>query len=1482
MKKIFASLTALLLALSMIVVALASTGASLSIKLKYDTPDEGRLDVKTILTGGIANISVSPVGAFTPYTPPLIVADKGGLTNPDFTQLQINDWGTGHRLTVPPSFGAFMPTEEATMSLQGNYTALLSAGKVYEMPAGTIGAPSLQNDMTISGGQVPVTGANNRITIRCETAESGSVQPSFKIDGTLERSGVFAGYDEVYTVSCDQDYRLTDNENTVLNPKFLTINMKNSSEPNGGSLATKDFRLEVKQTYLERETTPDPVTGEPKVKAKHNYIQAGTTFTLNLVGPTSNELLLNVMTPKKALEKIGQDIVDEGTKSSSYIKFASGDDGDYITQPFTMQNRLDRYGEQYFTIRWEWMPNNAVDQSVISIAQGAGTNWAKAALERKTEDVKGNLKATVYYRESKPDQIIGTPVLLPIMVYGTGKPATLWQYSQTIGASGEQIFVDTNLPSQKQMNIYDGNVSVLPQPTDPYEYKLRLNMGQYNAASVYAKAEYVSGDREVLEFGTSTDGAGVVFDPYKLDGEIANPKKEFPGVEGSALLRMKAKKVGTVTFKVVFYVQSKTGGTIPAAVQPRPITIKVIDTSPNDDATLKRLVLKKNSKQVSNETFDFKFDPAVKVYDLVMDYRTESVVLTPYRNDGNASQILKLRATRVDENGRPVVVVPTKDHMDGKPTDPPIILAENSTTKIEFTVTAENPNITETYTLNIRREAPSDDATLKSLNFFDESGKNYLTEFKPDQFNYTIEVPYSTKQLRVTAETNYATAFPPTFQPALDYKNVPLVGKKEWFKLIYDKDDPAKNRNVMKVSVMPENNQPVDQKTYTVIVTRLAPSTNTELEGLALADIKEAAITYTPTFAVGTPLYEAKVPYSTAKVRLKATKEKNPYSSIAAIDVITGRKICDMESGKFTPDIEIPAGTEEKPYYDIQVLVTAEDEFSNRAYVMRIFREPPSTDSTLKALDVVGTGEISIKGDQYNYNFHPDQTSYEVKLPYEIDKVVLTATTNYANVFSLTVNGKKATSGTAVPGIAIPYPGQTKVEVEVVAEDGKTKTTYTLFFTRAAPSNDARLKALSVTGASALKPNFIPNILNYTSTVDKGGKAVTITAVPNHAKATMTINGVKVTGTTYGPMDILYITEDATIVVTAQDGTTTMTYKITFTNENLIEKSNNADLKSLKVTEGSMVPAFKPSIDMYDVAVKEKAYSVNIFPVAADPYAKVEVFSGSKELGDQNKNYSSYIQDGENIFTVKVTSHDETKTKTYTVRVYRNEDGKLNYLTPLKAADIKFDAAGDVIVVDIRQYTRVAADVFNTLRDKYPAKSIVFEGNDYSLQFNGSEITRVIPQTTVFDFAMKFTSPDSSTIHQKIDSKAGNNDYRTGDVVMVYFTEHGGLPAPAIFNLSLGTRYAESSLYWHYFNKERDRIDYYGKVNSNSKGTFALKLDHLSTYIITRKHRIVGAENKDGGVLSGEAIVEEEEPDLAEEVFPNKNNPGTGNLGVEQ
>ncbi|MEG1943423.1 MAG: cadherin-like beta sandwich domain-containing protein, partial [Angelakisella sp.] len=389
----------------------------------------------------------------------------------------------------------------------------------------------------------------------------------------------------------------------------------------------------------------------------------------------------------------------------------------------------------------------------------------------------------------------------------------------------------------------------------------------------------------------------------------------------------------------------------------------------------------------------------------------------------------------------------------------------------------------------------------------------------------------------------------------------------------------------------------------------------------------------------------------------------------------------------------------------------------------------------------------------------------------------------------------------------------------------------------------ARLKELVVTGGEKLKPDFVPNTTAYKVKLPTGTKSLTFTPVPIAPGATVTVNGNNAeVGKPSLPYEPIEVISTVTIVVTAQDGKTKMTYTVEVNNLNLVPKSSDADLASLVIREGSMSPPFKAGVTEYNVAVKDEVAFVDILPSTRNEEATMVVKADSKVLGDYYDRYSTAIRDGDNEITVEVTAEDGKTKKLYTVNVYRKDEEQQGAYKPITVDMINFSE--NPIVVDISKYTTISAEVFNTLKEKYPDKTMVFEGNDYSLQLTGKSIEMLVPHAVIYDLGITFTTPEDEAIWKIIDGEPKNNGI---EPVFIHFNHHGALPGKMLFTLSLGRTYRTQNSTWNYYNDERDRIDYYGGIRTNSRGTFTVPISHMSTYIYCSK-RIVGAENKSGNL----------------------------------
>jgi hypothetical protein len=181
-------------------------------------------------------------------------------------------------------------------------------------------------------------------------------------------------------------------------------------------------------------------------------------------------------------------------------------------------------------------------------------------------------------------------------------------------------------------------------------------------------------------------------------------------------------------------------------------------------------------------------------------------------------------------------------------------------------------------------------------------------------------------------------------------------------------------------------------------------------------------------------------------------------------------------------------------------------------------------------------------------------------------------------------------------------------------------------------SADATLKSLLV-GQGTLSPAFDAATLNYTVSLPNGTNATpTVVATTNDIYASsQTTNATDVTSATDA-------NRTTTVVVTAQDGTTTNTYTIVF---NVEAPSSDATLSSLSVSVGTLTPGFNADTIAYTVSIPAGT--------TATPTTTATTTDGNatKQITDA-VNVNSTVE-AERTTTVLVTAQDGTTTKSYTI-----------------------------------------------------------------------------------------------------------------------------------------------------------------------------------------------------------------------------------------
>ncbi len=151
-----------------------------------------------------------------------------------------------------------------------------------------------------------------------------------------------------------------------------------------------------------------------------------------------------------------------------------------------------------------------------------------------------------------------------------------------------------------------------------------------------------------------------------------------------------------------------------------------------------------------------------------------------------------------------------------------------------------------------------------------------------------------------------------------------------------------------------------------------------------------------------------------------------------------------------------------------------------------------------------------------------------------------------------------------------------------------------------------------------------------------------------------------------------------TVVVTAQDGSTTKTYTITVTRA----LSSNADLSNLTVSQGTLTPAFAAGTTFYTDSVSNSVTSMTVAPTLADATASITVNGTAVASGSASPAINLNV--GSNTITVVVTAQDVFTAKTYTITVTRatSSNADLSNLTVSQGTLTPAFAAGTTSYTD--------------------------------------------------------------------------------------------------------------------------------------------------------------------------------------------------------
>ena len=376
-------------------------------------------------------------------------------------------------------------------------------------------------------------------------------------------------------------------------------------------------------------------------------------------------------------------------------------------------------------------------------------------------------------------------------------------------------------------------------------------------------------------------------------------------------------------------------------------------------------------------------------------------------------------------------------------------------------------------------------------------------------------------------------------------------------------------------------------------------------------------------FNSATTEYEASVPYATKNTVVSATTTDQN----ASIKSGTGSfEFTNCGTTPNTKEIIVNAENCKEEYASVP-----NNACTTKTYTVTVNRENPSNNNYLSNLKVNG---------QTVTDFNKE------KLEYTLDDVK--GDVSSIEVSAITEDTKASVVGTGNKSLSI---GDNSIEVVVTAEDGSTKT-YTIKVKKL--SNDIALKSLTVTSnpMGTLTPSFASTTYAYTYNYDATVTSLNVTATTNNTNAKVGIidsDSSDIMTSTIGSAAKTFnsSTKNVKVTVTAEDGTT-KDYTIVLSRD----KSTDATLDSLTVSEGTLTPTFNKNTLNYTINVNNDVTSIDVNATTTDSNATV-TGTGTKQLNT-----------GNNLINIVVKSESGTE-NTYTINVIRAKSSN-NYLSDLK------------------------------------------------------------------------------------------------------------------------------------------------------------------------------------------------------------------------
>lgn len=357
-------------------------------------------------------------------------------------------------------------------------------------------------------------------------------------------------------------------------------------------------------------------------------------------------------------------------------------------------------------------------------------------------------------------------------------------------------------------------------------------------------------------------------------------------------------------------------------------------------------------------------------------------------------------------------------------------------------------------------------------------------------------------------------------------------------------------------------------------------NSNANLMGLTCKDQNDNNCTFSPAFSSSVTSYSMTVDNKVTS--LKITPQTANDKAVAEVSGAS-----DLQVGENTVVIKVTA-----------------DSGNTKEYILKVTRkEPPSVNALLEALSVA-EGTLSPA-------FDPNTTEYTLSVPADKSSLSLGVTTADSKAtYQITGNEAFRKEGNAV-------------SITVTAEDGKSKTTYTITVTREEP-----VFAAIELSEGTLTPEFDPSVTEYTLEVPAEILSLSsLQATPKDSAAQYTVEG----------NEEFIVGENVVLLkLTSEDGLVDRIYTLRVQRARPI-RSDSA-LSSLTCSYGALSPAFSPENTTYVLLTDTNPGAISLTAAPRDEFASASS--------------STFIpRTGMNIETIECSAEDGTIT-TYTVYVF--------------------------------------------------------------------------------------------------------------------------------------------------------------------------------------------------------------------------------------